>query len=290
MWLAVGRIAAGQHGNVTTAQLHVCGLSARAIRRAVERGQLYPVHRRVYAVGRPPVAPLERAMAGVLAGGLGAVLSHHWSAWLWALRPLPAGPPEVTAPRTRNQRPGLVLHLSRGLDARDTTTHWGVPTTTAARSLLDMAPTLAPKDLRRAVNDAQIKKLTRAEHLRALAARTAGRATRRLTALVPLDQHGATRSLLEDLLFDMARQAAWPLPQINAHVHRIECDFVFWHKRLIIEADGFGYHATRDGFESDHARRLALQALGWRVVAVTYDQLTTHHHRTRAQLTAIIRA
>lgn len=289
-WRAVARLAAGQHGNVTTAQLRACGLSPTAIRGAVARGQLWTVHRSVYAVGRPPVSPHERAMAAVLAGGSGAVLSHHWAGWLWKLRPLPTGPVEITAARQRHARRNLILHRSRSLDPQDATTEWGIPTTTAARTVLDLAPSLTAKHLGRAVNDAQIKRLTTADDLRQLATRSPGRATRCLTATVPLDQHGATRSLLEDLLFDVARERGWAPPRINLSVERIECDFTWPALKLIIEADGYTYHSTRDGFESDHERRLALEALGWRVVAVTYDQVIKHRATTAARLTKIYAA
>ncbi len=42
----------------------------------VREGRLFPVHRAVYAVGRPPRLPLERAAGAVLACGPGAALSH----------------------------------------------------------------------------------------------------------------------------------------------------------------------------------------------------------------------
>ncbi|MGI8621909.1 MAG: hypothetical protein ACR2NB_00165 [Solirubrobacteraceae bacterium] len=265
-------------------QLGACGLTPRMVWRAVERGHLHRVHHRVYAVGRPPASPHERAMAAVLAGGPGAVLSHHWSGWIWTLRPLPDGPVEITASRQRHARRKLILHQSRSLPPQDTTTHWGIPTTTAARAVLDMAPTLPPKDLRRAVNDGQIKRFFHAEDMRELTERSPGRATTRLRALVALDQHGATRSLLEDLLLELHRGEDWPPPLINHEVHGVECDFVYPALRLIVEADGYGYHFTRIAFEDDHARRLQLAAAGWRVVAVTYRQLTELREATRAHL------
>ena len=48
---------------------------------------------------------------------------------------------DVTAPRSRDGVPGIRLHRSRSLDARDTTTHEGIPITTIARTLLDLAAT-----------------------------------------------------------------------------------------------------------------------------------------------------
>jgi hypothetical protein len=48
---------------------------------------------------------------------------------------------DVTAPRGCHGAPGIRLHRSRSLDARDTTSHEAVAITTIARTLLDLAAT-----------------------------------------------------------------------------------------------------------------------------------------------------
>lgn len=229
-------------------------------------------------------------MAAVLACGPGTLLGHLWGAWNYGLWRLPVGPVHVVCPRSRHARAGIIVHRCRSLAETDHDHNHGIPTTSPARTILDCAPLLAPKARRRLVNDAQIARLTTAEALRDIVARSNGRRTSALLAEVPLDQYGATRSLLEDLLVDFCRELSTPMPLINHLLHGIECDFSYPDRDLVIEADGFTTHSTRSGFESDHDRRLALEALGVRVVAVTYRQMTAGYPRTRRQLERVIEA
>lgn len=273
-WSQASRIAADQWGNATLSQLFACGCSRAAIRTAVRTGQLHRVHQGVYALGRPATTPHERAMAAVLAGGPGALLSHRWALWLYDLGRLPDTPPDVTVSRSRTTRPGLTFHRSRAAEPDGS---YGIPATTPARTLADCAPSLTERQLRRAVNQAQVKRLTNAEAL------LAHPATRALVSA-----HGATRSLLEDLLLGLARDHGLPAPEVNELVHGVEVDFHY--PGLVIEADGYNFHFTRIQFEDDHERRLYLEARGERVVAVTYAQVTTHRARTATRLSRIVSA
>ena len=78
-------------------------------------------------------------LAAVLAYGDRAVLSHVSAAAHWNLLQYDAPQPEITAPASRRGTPGIRLHRSRSLDAQDTTRHEGIPITTVARTLLDIA-------------------------------------------------------------------------------------------------------------------------------------------------------
>ena len=61
-------------------------MSTGAVEHRVARGRLHPVHRGVYAVGRPEIDGLGRWMAAVLACGPGAFLSHRAAGEHWGLR------------------------------------------------------------------------------------------------------------------------------------------------------------------------------------------------------------
>src|SRR5215211_7603578 len=78
-------LAATQHGVVALEQLIALGLSRRAIRWRISSGRLHPIHRGVYAVGRPDVTIKGKWMAAVFACGDGAVLSHQSAATLHGL-------------------------------------------------------------------------------------------------------------------------------------------------------------------------------------------------------------
>jgi predicted transcriptional regulator of viral defense system len=128
-------------------------------------------------------------MAAVLACGTDAALSHQSAAALWRIVARWPSTTHVTAPSERD-RPGIHVHRSRRADA---TTHYGIRVTTPARTLVDLADVLNPKQLTPALNEAQVQRLVTAAELTTLLTRYPGRRTSQLTP-----EQGATRSPLED--------------------------------------------------------------------------------------------
>lgn len=125
-------------------------------------------------------------MAAVLAGGDGAVASHRASAALHGFVHWDDRRVDVTAPVTAGRsRPGIRFHRSRTLDRRDVTRVDGIPTTTAARALLEIAPQLSDRRLKRAVRQAQAEKAANVRQIADVLRRADGhKATRRLTAII----------------------------------------------------------------------------------------------------------
>ncbi|MEA2169137.1 MAG: hypothetical protein QOF76_2437 [Solirubrobacteraceae bacterium] len=284
-WSRGLEIAAGQWGCATLAQLSNCGLSGDALEEAVLRGHLLRPHKGVYCFG-PITTPHARAMAAVLSCGGQALLSHRWCLWLFGLlRFPPNGPVDVTT-QSLSGRTDVIPHRTRLALTPDR--NHGIPCTRPERAILDSVGLLTPKQLRRAVNQGQVDRLFTAATLREMVATTRGRKTRTLGQLVPLDQRGATRSLLEDLLFDLCRAQDWARPDINEIVEGIECDFVFRDRRVILEADGWFVHGTRIAFENDHEIRLMLEAARWRVIPVTYRMVTQSWTSTRDRLARVL--
>jgi predicted transcriptional regulator of viral defense system len=139
---------------VSRAQLRDAGLSV-AVDMWVRRGRLLVVHRGVYAVGHAVLRREGRWLAAVLACGEGAVLSHLSAAAHWGMLHSEASRIDVTTPRSRRGAPGIRLHRSRFLSARGITNHQGIAITTVAHTLLDLAATLQPHRLERALAQAQ---------------------------------------------------------------------------------------------------------------------------------------
>jgi predicted transcriptional regulator of viral defense system len=154
----IGEIAGRQHGVVGQAQLVAFGLSPRAIRYRIAAGRLVRLHRKVFAVGHDAVSADGRRLAAVLACGSGAVLSHRSAAALWGLRPY-AGRPELSIPsQACRSVPGVAIHRSRSLVSADVMAVEGIPCTTVARTLVDLAA--------RGDRPGLIAAITRAEELR----------------------------------------------------------------------------------------------------------------------------
>jgi hypothetical protein len=277
-----------QHGLITRAQLLALGLSAKAIMHRLGRN-LFPVHRGVYAVGRPVETPLQRAAAARLACGPGAALSHEWALWLWGfVAAVPRGPCHVTA-RGDQRPPGVVTHHPRrALTRNDIRTHRGIRVTSPARTLLDCAPRLPAKRLYRIAADARrsghlhmnslIQTLMRFPHQK-------GRA--RLLGLVDGLQN-PTRSDLEDVFLDFCRRYELPTPLVNSRVAGHEVDMLFPESKLIVELDGWEFHRDRHVFESDRDREVDTAVAGFLTVHITWARLMRAPAREAARLAKLV--
>jgi very-short-patch-repair endonuclease len=275
----IAALAGRQHGIVARAQLAALGISRRAIGHRLERGRLHLLHRGVYAVGHRAVSREGRWMAAVLAMGSEAVLSHRSAAALWGIRATGRARIEVTVPGPRHSRPALQVHRA-ALANDEVTVHRGIPVTTPNRTLLDLAAVLDARQLEKAVNEAEILRLTDAISLDDLLERHRGRrgtkALRKILATRALGKT-ITRSELEDRFLRFLDDAVLPRPKVNTNVQidatSIEVDCAWPDRRLVVELDGDATHATAAGFERDRARDRALHADGWRVVWITWRQL-----------------
>jgi predicted transcriptional regulator of viral defense system len=212
----VAELAARQWGVVSRAQLRAQGLSNDAVRRRVRAGRLHRLHHGVYAVGHTVLRSEGRRLAAVLACGAGAVLSHRSAAAHWGLLPTGATRIDVTIPRTARAGDAKIrLHHSRSLIACDTTTHQGIPITSVARTLLDLAATVRADRLERALAQAEHLQLYDHIAIAELLARANGhRGRKALTEATALDPK-LTRSEWEVRLLELVRAAALPEPLVN---------------------------------------------------------------------------
>jgi very-short-patch-repair endonuclease len=269
-------LARAQHGVVATRQLLALGMSRGRVSTLSSRGWLRPAHRGVHLVG-PIHGPRSRLIAATLAAGRSAVLSHRSAAELWGLAPSQPGAVAVTvAGRGIRSRPGVTVHVARRLAAEDVTAHDGIPVTAPGRTLLDLATALARRDLAHAVEQAEILGLLHGDWLGPLLTRNprhrgaaALRAVTRAT-----DAPAMTRSEAERRLLDLIRAARLPTPRTNRRIHGYEVDFLWAEHRLVVEVDGFAFHASRNAFERDRRRDAHLIANGYRVIRITWRQLT----------------
>ena len=273
---AIAALATRQHGVVAQRQLRQLGLGPRAIQYRLHVGRLHPIHRGVYAVGHPVLRPEGWALAAVLACGPGAVLSHRSAAERWGLLASARTAVDVTAPaRGRRSRPRITVHGVRRLHPTDCTVNDGIPTTTVARTLLDLAEVVPPRRLRYAVEQAERMGVFNGRGIAEVCARSAGR--RGLKPLRSLLSDGCiesnTRSDLERRFLDLCETSGVPRPRVNVLVGGFEVDALWADRNLIVELDGYAHHGTRSAFERDRARDAELQLGGYRVLRFTYRQL-----------------
>lgn len=259
-WEAAVRLATRQHGVASGAQLRELGVTAEAVQSWARRGRLHRVHRGVYAVGRPLLTVDGSWMAGVLVCGPGAVASHRTTAALLGVRNAATALVEVTAPRGRGRgRTGIRVHSGATLESRDVTVVRGIPCTSVARTLLDLACVVDRRQIERALEQAEIMRLLDSRAVENVRGRAAGR---RGAALLDAELarfepgRSITRSELEERFLDLCRNAALPEPRVNHWIAvpggGVETDFAWVEHRLVVATDGHHVHGTRHAFEREH--------------------------------------
>jgi hypothetical protein len=273
---ALAALAARQRRVATRAQLVRIGLTRDTIDHRLRSGRLRALHRGVYLIGHGAPPPGARELAAALACGLDAVLSHQTAAFLWRLLPRGTDVLHVTVGgRAPGLKPGIRIHCVAHLDARDVRHFGGIPLTAPARTILDLARVVSPRELERVVAESEARRLTRRAELAAVTARSGRRpGVAALRSLLNADDDPAlTRSEAEERLLALIRSADLPTPQVNVRVGRHEVDFLWRDPKLIVEVDGFAFHSSRGAFERDRLRDSKLAALGFRVIRVTWPQL-----------------
>ena len=215
----------------------------------VAAGHLHRVHHGVYAVGHTGLTPEGRWLAAVKACGPDAILGRSCSVMLFGLWPVQDRRPEVTVPHGQVRAPaGIRVHRTRSLHPEDVVRHRGIPTTSAARTIMDLAATLEDVPLRRLMSRAQSMHLTNLRLLGRQLDRAAGRPGRARFARVLATQPPATRTELEDRVYDLLSAAGLTPPHVNVPLHldgrRVIPDFRWPEHHLIVEADSTQWHDT----------------------------------------------
>jgi very-short-patch-repair endonuclease/predicted transcriptional regulator of viral defense system len=270
----IARVAGAQHGVITHAQLRDLGIGADGIDHRLRARRLLPLYRSVYVVGHQNRSRETSWIAAVLAGGEEAVLSHRSAGAAWGIC-VSQGRVEVTVPRQRRGRPGIVFRRAK-LPADERTVHDGIPITTVPRTILDLAATHDERQVERAINEAEIRRLWDELSLHDLLHRYPRRpGTKTVRAALQKRSEGATltRSDLEDLFITFADKVGLRRPETNVLIEGILVDCVWRRERVIIELDGWETHKTRAAFERDREKSRILQAAGWWCVPITYLQL-----------------
>lgn len=255
---------------ITHEQLLGLGYSAKAIRHRIAIGRLHPIYTGVYAVGRPQVTREGEWMAAVLACGPNALISHSSAAALWGIRADRPGPIHLTAPAQR-RRPGIVVHRRSTTDPRH---RHGIPVTSPAKTLVDLAAELATDPLEAAINQADKLDLIDPDALREQLESYAGvPGVARLRRTVDRRTFSMTRSQLERRFKPIARRAGLPKPRTGEFVNGFEVDFYFPDLGLVVETDGLRYHRTPQQQAKDRLRDQAHTAAGLTPLRFTHAQV-----------------
>jgi hypothetical protein len=284
---AIGAVAAGQNGNITRRQSHELGLDGNAIDYRVRVGRLYRVFRGVYSVGRPAIAPQQRAAAAVLACGPGAALSHSSAMTLWGYWRQWDKTLEVTVVGDRRTK-GIRVHRSTTLRRRDITTQLGIRATTPARTILDMSPRLNDKSLRRLVKNALNSPWLTEDHLAEMLARhPTAPGARRIAKLIGRDGT-PERAGWEDEFPAFCAKHGLPAPIMGQPFRGYILDALFPAEKVIVELDGWDFHKGKIAFEDDRERDAEMLAHSHVTVRMTWDRIHERPRREARRLRKIL--
>jgi very-short-patch-repair endonuclease len=281
----IAEIAARQHGVVTAGQLAAAGLGPHAVALRVRHAWLNRVHRGVYLVGPTP-AMWSLEAAALLGCGPRAALSHRSAAALWQLLPQHDGAIDVSVfAGHRRARTGVRVHRLARSDERDMTRRHHLRLTTAARTLVDLAGSeLGGGDLESALNEALVQRLTSLPALHAYLARSSlRRGVGRLRDLLATDP-GITKSEAERAFRTLIRKAGLPAPRTNVTVAGWHVDCWWPDLALVVEVDGFAFHATPRAFARDRRRDSDLHAAGQRVLRLSRWEIVRTPEATVARV------
>ncbi len=284
-------LATKQHGIVTTRQLAALGYTRSSASKANGVGRLKRVHRGVYAVGHEDLSWNANCLAAVFAAAP-SVASHWSAAWLWGFVRSAPSRLHVTAPTRRSTRKReFVVHFAALADA-DAAEVEGIPVTSWARTLLDLAP-LVPADrlaryLRRA-NELKFFDVRLVEALLTRSTRHPGHTALQRAAAGFKPSVRVLRSDVERDFLAVIRAAGLPLPATNVFVGKYELDAYWEAERFAVEIDVFATHGSRGSFEADREREDDLLLEGIEVVRVTDVRLEPEPDTVAARIAAHLR-
>jgi hypothetical protein len=174
---------------------------------------------------------------------------------------------------------GVRLHRTRRLPPGDVTALDGMPITTVARTVADLADVVSHTTLARALHEAEVLRVLDVSVIADVLTRLPGRRgtavlRRLLDETVPVAH---TRSQLEECFLALVDRAGLPRPKTNVHLDAgdrfAEVDALWPEHRVIVELDGEHVHRTSKAFHADRARDAALAARGYVVVRLTWRRL-----------------
>jgi hypothetical protein len=202
------------------------------------------------------------------------VLSHRDAAQLWDLRQSQSGLIDVTVPSRNGRRPqrGIRVHRTGRLRADEVTVRHGMPVTTVARTLLDLADVLALQALKRVITEAEYTNQFDLTAVNAAVQNNPGRRGAKLMAAVGGARH-RTRSELEDRFLALLERHGVEPPQTAVWIEGYELDFVWTRAGLVVELDGLAAHTTRTTFNADRLRDRRLWRRGLRTMRLTSEAL-----------------
>lgn len=292
----VARISLTQHGTFHRHQAIDAGATPAQIQNRITSGEWIRLDRGVFALDSVHATWQRQVMAAILSAGK-AIATGPTAGVLHGIPRCRPGRPEITVPSGADGR-SRIATVRRRADFRsiERVSVDGIPTSTAAETLFDLARRFTASELNSAIDHLLVTRKVTTAALFQVLDRTAGS---RLKGTVRFREavrdlgvgYVPTESELERLLLCVVDVPSIPRPERQVRLdwwskmpHRIDALIALW--RLILEADGRPFHTKRADFERDRRRDNLAVAHGYRVMRFTYHMLTDEPHVVRSQIIA----
>lgn len=282
--LRVAQLVGPRQGRITTAQLRSLDVGEATIDRWARAGYLYPRLPGVYAVGSAARTVESDLWEAVLYAGPGAMLSHGTAAWWRDLIDFPVYPRHVSTPRRKRALPGIAVHGRR--PELDRQRHKGIPVTSIAQTVFDLAASGELKLVRKALANLDYAHSLHAPAIRAMCGPGRPGSVALQWAIENYEPLFAqTQSPLEDDYIELCEELDIPKPdRISVRVLGIPSDAVYYDAMLIVELDGVGNHHSAAQVYRDRCNDKTLRDAGWLVLRYTTKQLAKDPEGVRDEI------
>lgn len=290
-------VAAHQGGLINVRQARKLGCSMDQLRRAVRAGHLKKVYPQVLGVSGVPPTERSELWAAVLQHWPAGVASHQSPLRLLGVNGAPHGNAVTIGPRSNWPCHGIELHRFADLRPRHCTTIDGLPCTTVARALVDLASTVHPVRLRHLLDEVVVtQRLIGYHDVARVLAEVNPRGRRNLANIATLLDERASgaptpRSTLEARLDAVLASIGltgavpeYPLPSDGSMEGFV--DRAFPEAMLIVELDGRRWHARMEAMARDRRRDRIATRHGWTTVRVLDEELVGDEAGVGAEILA----
>lgn len=291
-------LAQAQHGLIATWQLRHLATRGQIDHEIRETGHWTQIDTQIYRLtGCPPSAEASLMLA-VLAAGPGAAVARWSAAALWGLPGFNLEPAHVVRSKSTNsaRTAHSLTHESRRLPGDDVVVLRGLPVTTPARTLVDLARTTHPDRSERILDAAWSRNLLDFDSVQACCERLGskgrpeviivrGHLSKRGRAWTPPASNLESRlnQILEQHGLGSVRR------QVNLGGKRWLGRVDFLHESgLIIEVQSELHHAALTSREDDQLRLAALEAAGFSCLEVWDNEIWTRPNQVVARIRSAI--
>ena len=281
--MGLAQVLAANYGLASRAQLRQVGFTDSGIQRLVRSGRLVRFLPGVYRSTSVPASWEAHAMGGCLRSPGNVWLSHRSAAAHHGFTGCAKSHLEFLVTKRLGPAPGHILHFVDDLPPCDIEVVRGIPTTSPARTLLDLAAVVDEETLEVALDDALYTHKVRLPRLEWRLSQLGGKGKRGTAVLRRLlevrgDGSVVSTTILETKLVRLLRKAKLPVGQAQ-HVFKengrpvARVDFIYPEQRVVVEVDGTRWHAGRRARTRDAERDNYLNIRGWIVLRFSWFDL-----------------